>query len=192
MTARPLENADALNVVVLGTTTSPGKVTITGHDRKENWDTQKAKGNVGATNKLNGADPGDFTCSFYLAGDGYGTDFAQSNDFDDWETFQKLVDSLTSGPKPIALPIYHPALARQKFTEVSKGMVGGMTYDGLGGATVVVQFKEYKPAKPKPVAAATGKPRGGSRGGNSAILADDPNAAAKRQLAALVEEANKP
>jgi hypothetical protein len=184
MTARPLENADALNVIVLGTTTSPGKVTITGHDRTENWDVQKAEGNVGATTKLKGADPGDFTCSFYLAGDGYGSDFEESNDFDQWETFQKLIDSLTSGSKPVALPIYHPALARQKFTEVTKAMVGGMTYDGLGGATVVVKFIEYRPPKPKPVVAATGKP--------GATEAPDPNAAAKLELGELVSQANQP
>lgn len=195
MTARPLENADALNVIVLGTVTSPGVVTISGHDRNENWDKQKAKGSAGATNKLNGADPAEFTCSFYLAGDGYGSEFEKSNDFDQWEEFQKLIDSLTSGPQALALSIYHPALARQKISEVSKSSVGGMTYDKLGGATVVVKFIEFKPAKPKPVVAATGKPgvsRGGSRGGHSSILAEDPNAAAKRELAALVAEANKP
>ncbi len=193
MTARPFENAEALFAIVLGTTRSPGKVTITGHDRPKNWQNEKAKGTTGSSSTLNGDDITPFQCSFYLAGDGTGTDFEQSNDFDNWEKFQKLIESTTNGTKPIALPIFHPALARQRITEVVNAGVGGMTYDDMGGCTVVVKFQEYKPPKPKkPAKPTAGKTRGGSRGGNSSILAEDPNAAAKRQLAALVEEAKRP
>lgn len=97
---------------------------------------------------------------------------------------------MVNGPSAIALPIYHPDLARQKITEASIESIGGLVYDGKGGATVVVKFIEYRPPKPKPVAKAQAK--GGSRGGNSAVLANDPNAAAKQQLADLVAEAKKP
>lgn len=189
----PYDNQDALNVLVYGTKTSPGVVTLSGHDRDKNWDTQKAKGNAGATDVLNGDDPGEFTASFYLAGDGENTDFEDSDDFERWDDFQKLIESTTNGPKPFALPIYHPDLARQKFTEVSNGGVAGLVHDGKGGATVKVKFKEYKPAKPKAVVKATGKPAGAPTGVPfGPPPPPDPNQAAKDELAQLLKTAQTP
>jgi hypothetical protein len=183
----PLERGDDLDFIVLGITPSPGKVVLSGHDRWKNWDIQKAKGTTGATSKLNGDDVGTFTATFFLAEDDLSAP-ADENDFDRWEEFQRLIESMTAGPTPVALPIYHPDLARNKFTEVSSGGVGGMVYDGKGGASVVVKFVEYKPPKPKPAAGAKAKP-GGTAG---AQTKPDPNAAAKAELAALVAEAKKP
>lgn len=182
----PYEQSEDLDFIVLGLTPSPGRVTLSGHDRWKNWDEQKAKGTVGASNKLNGDDLGKFTATFYLAHDNL--DDNETNDFELWEEFQRLIESMTNGPHPIALPIYHPDLARNKFTDVSSGGIGGLVHDGKGGATVVVKFVEYKPAKPKPAAGATAKP--GATSGPKAK--PDPNAAAKAQLAALVAEAKKP
>ncbi len=184
MTARPFENADVLYRILLDTTWSPGKATITGHDRAKNWQNSEAHGTAGASSTLHGDPIGVFQILFELAGDGYDTDFFASNDFDDWENFQKLIESTTSGPKPIALPIFHPALARQKITEVVNAGVGGMVYDDKGGASVVVKFQEYKPLKAKPPVPVTA--------GTAGATAVDPNAAAKAQLASLVAEAQKP
>lgn len=179
----PYEISDLLSVIVLGTLTSPGTVVLSGHDRVDNWDVQQAKGATGATTKLNGAPPAEFTATFTLAGDG-GDD---SDDFERWEVFQRLCESTTNGVKPIALPIYHPDLARQRITKVSKASVGGMIHDGKGGSTVVVKFIEYKPAKPKPVVKAQAKP-----GAGDAPAKADPNAAAKAELARLVAQAKQP
>jgi len=183
---KPTDDEEKYNTLVFGSMRSPGVVTLSGHDRMKNWDVAKAKGTTGASNKLNGDDIVSFKASFYLVDDGAD----EVSQFDRWEQFEKLVKSTTDGAKPFTLPIYHPDLARNLFTEVSNGGVSGRVHDGKGGETVVVTFTEYKPPKPKPAAKAT--PKGGSRGGNSGILADDPNAARKRELAALVEEARKP
>lgn len=183
----PYEQGDDLDFIVLGFTPSPGRVVLSGHDRWENWDIQKAKGQTGATSKLNGRDVGAFTATFYLAHDDLND--SETNDFDRWEEFQRLIESMTAGPTPIALPIYHPDLARNKFTEVSSGGVGGLVHDGKGGATVAVKFVEYKPAKPKPAAGAKAKPGASPTG---APKKPDPNAAAKAELAALIAEAKKP
>lgn len=185
----PADYPELYTSILLGGTYSPGTVKITGHDRPKKWDVQSAKGQQGASDKLNGDDPGTFTCAFYLAGDHSEAD-GELDDFDRWDSFQKLIESTTNGPKPTALSIYHPDLLRQGFTEVSNGGVSGLIHDGLGGATVTVKFIEYKPAKPKPVVGATA--RGGSRGGSSVILAPDPNAAAKAELAGLVTQAQQP
>src|SRR5690606_22508548 len=90
-----------------------------------------------------------------------------------------------------ALPIYHPDLARNHFTEVSVASIGGMIHDGVGGAIVIVDFIEYKPPKPKPVVKAAAKP-GASSAAPIGPPKPDPNAAAKAELAALLEEARRP
>jgi hypothetical protein len=180
---------DPLDYIVLGTKASPGTVKLSRHDRTKAWDVKAAKGQTGASSSLNGDPVGDFDAEFYLADD---EDFAQ------WEDFQRLVESTTNGPKPIALPIYHPDLARNHFTEVSNGGVGGVIHDGKGGRTVKVKFQEYKPPKPKPAAKAKAKPSsrvaagGGGEFGPPPPPKPDPNADAKRELAALLEEARKP
>lgn len=184
------------STIVLGTTRSPGVVTLSGHDRIKNWDIQKAKGQTGASSALNGDDVGQFQGSFYLADD---------EDFARWEDFQRLVESLTGGPTPIALSIYHPDLARNHFTEVTNGGVGGVTYDGRGGRTVVVKFLEYKPPRPKPTAKASAKASarsasaagsstsgGGGQFGPPPPPKPDPNEDAKRELAELLDEARAP
>jgi hypothetical protein len=182
----PYEIGALLRVLVIGTLTTPGSVVLSGHDRNEDWDVQAAKGSTGASSKLNGKPIARFSATFSLAGDGED----EVDDFEQWETCQRLLESTVNGPTPTALPIYHPDLARQRITEASVESIGGLVYDGKGGATVTVKFIEYRPPKKKPVAKAQAK--GGSRGGNSAVLADDPNAAAKRELAGLVAEAKRP
>lgn len=178
----PYEQGDTLDYVVLGTQRSPGRVTLTGHDRDQNWDIQAAKGSTGASSTLNGAPVGQFQASFYLA---------DAEDFSRWEPFQRLIESTTNGPAPTALPIYHPDLARNRYTEVSNGGISGMVHDGRGGATVIVKFLEYKPPRPKPAAKASAK-ASGARTGVTTVSAPDPNAAAKEELRRLVEEARTP
>ena len=133
---------------------------------------------------------GQFTATFYLAE--FGPNGAPTNDFENWEDFQRLIESMTNGPTPIALPIYHPDLARNKFAEVSSGGVGGLVHDGNGGATVTVKFIEYKPPKPKPAAVAKAKPGGGKAAAPGKPAKPDPNAAAKAELAQLTALARQP
>lgn len=175
----PYTNAEAYDKLVLGTIPSPGVVTISGHDDTTPWKINSAKGTTGASMTRNGQDPRTFDASFLLVTDA---------DFDDWESFQAVVDSLSAAPKPFALAVYHPDLARQRFTEVTKAMVGGMVHDGRGGATVKVKFIEYKPPKKRPAASPNAKP--GAVSGPTAT--PDPNAAAKAELAGLLAQANGP
>jgi hypothetical protein len=190
MSDLPYEIGDALDYIVLGTDgqRSPGVVELSGHDRVDKWDNQSAKGTAGSSSKLNGADIGSFTAKFKLRDDRI--DPEGGNDFTRWDVFQRLIDSTVSGPTPVALPIYHPDLARNKYTEVVRASMGGMVHDGTGGATVTVKFQEYKPPKPKPAVKAKAKPS--APGANEKGKAPDPNAAAKAELASLLAEAKKP
>ena len=187
MSQRPYDRDYSLNAIVLGATRSPGQVTLSGHDRVKAWDNQAAKGSTGATSKLNGDPIGTFKASFYLVDDSADPD-ADVNDFDAWETFQRLIESTTKGPKPKALPIYHPDLLRNGFFDVVEAGISGLVHDGKGGATVVVTFQEYKPPKPKKVVSATG----GTAKKPGTTAAPDPNAARKAELDRLVAEAKKP
>lgn len=179
---------DPRDYIVLGIAESPGVVTLSGHDRVKAWDIQAAKGQTGASSKLNGDPIGKFKASFYLA---------DAEDLERWERYQFLIEAMTNGPAPQALPIYHPDLARNHFTEVTNGGVGGLIHDGKGGATVVVDFLEYKPPKPKPSAKAKAKPggkvaSGGGEFGPPPPPKPDPNADAKRELAELLTQARTP
>lgn len=173
--------------IILGTDRSPGVVKLSGHDRDEKWDSQKGSGQEGSTDKLNGADPGEFTATFYLAADSDGDD--GHNDFTRWDMFQDTIESTVRGPTPKALPVYHPDLARNGFTHVVKKSIGGFVWDDRGGATVVVVFKEYRPPKPKPAAKA--KPTT-SANTPAKPAKPDPNAKAKAKLAELTQKAKKP
>lgn len=189
----PYLTDDEHSVIVLGTMRSPGVVTLSGHDRPKDWDVQKAKGTTGASSNLNGDPIGQFQASFYLADDG--ADPGQPTDFDLWEDFQRVIESMTNGQTPAALPIYHPDLARNHITEVSNAGIMGMVHDGRGGATVVVKFIEYKPPKPKKSKKASAKPGSKAAQGNNTPFGPpppDPNAEAKAELASLLAEAKKP
>jgi hypothetical protein len=189
---RPYWYDDIYSVILLGTNgrPSPGVVTLSGHDRFEAWDIQEAKGTSGASTKLNGRPIGPFQATFYLADD---RQDGEPDQFDDWEEFKALIDSTVSGPTPKALPIYHPDLARNGFTEVVSGGVGAPIHDGRGGVSVTVKFLEYKPPKPKAVASAKGgSATPGVRQGVTTLSAPDPNAERKARLAALVAQAKEP
>lgn len=181
---RPYEQDAELSCIILGTVRSPGVVKLTGHRRTLDWDVKKAKGQNGATSTLNGQPLGEFEAEFQLADDG--ADPNGPTDFDLWEDFQRVIWSTVNGPKPKALPIYHPDLARNLYTEVVLRDMGEMIHDGKGGAIVKVKFGEHRPPKPKPPAKAQGAPTPGSPS------RPDPNAAAKQELSNLVEEAKKP
>lgn len=189
----PDEYEDELDFIVLGNDPSPGNVKLSGHDRYKDWDIQKAKGTTGASSNLNGDPIGQFTATFYLAK--FGPKGELSGDFENWDNFRRLIESMTSGPTPIALPIYHPDLAANGFTEVSSGGIGGAVHDGLGGVSYAVKFIEYKPSKPKPSSKAKAKPAGNPATAQAGIRPPsppDPNAKAKAELAALLAEARAP
>lgn len=174
------------SAILLGTARSPGVVTLSGHDRQKNWDVKAAKGQTGASSSLGGDPVGTFKASFYLASDNL--DEGEEDDFDRWDKFQFLLEAMNAGTAPAAVPIYHPDLARNNFTEVAVKSIGGMVHDGKGGATVVVEFIEYKPPKPKPASKAKAKPGTST----AAATKPDPNARAKAELAGLLAEARRP
>lgn len=172
MTPTPFSHPDLFDHIVLDGVRSPGVVTLDGHERKINWDVKDGSGQDGATSELKGAPLGAFTATFELVNDPN-----TGNQLEQWDAFQAVIERSTNASPPIALPIEHPDLLRNRFTAVTNGGIGGMKHDGLGGATVVVKFQEHRPPKPK--------------GGSAKSKAKDPNQDAKDELDKILEEAKK-
>lgn len=169
--------------IMLGTAVSPGVVTLSGHDREQNWDIQAAKGSTGASTKLNGKPIGQFTATFFLA---------DTDDLAAWAEFKRVSESTINGPTPVALPVYHPDLAANGFTEVVQASMGGMQRDERGGSTVSVKYIEYAPPKPKRAARATSRASAPGGAGGATAEAPDPLAAQRRELAELTAIARQP
>lgn len=179
----PYDDEELFLKMQVGDRMSPGVVTLSGHDRERNWDVKASKGSDGGTSSLNGAPVGGFTATFYLV-----RDYRDGVDeFEEWDQFQAYLDSLTDGNKPKVVTVYHPDLARQKFTEVSIKKIYGIVYDSTGGGTAKVDFIEYRPPKPKKVKSPKDYPSDPAK-----AKPPDPNAAAKAELASLLEEAKRP
>jgi len=172
----PIDNPELYDSIVLAGVPSPGRVTLSGHDRKVNWDVKAGPSLSGATTTIKDIPPIEFTATFYLV-----KDVAQGiDDLALWPEFKALIDSSVDGSKPKALEIYHPDLAVNGITSVCKASVGGVVHDGKGGQTVVVRFQEYRPPKPK-----GGSPSGAK---TKPTKKTDPDQAALDQLAALTKQ----
>ena len=166
-----VDNEDLYNVIVLNGKPSPGVVTLSGHDRKTEWDVQNAPFQMGARVRFKARPPIEFTATFYLL-----KDIAQGvDDFAAWDAFVPTIHASISNPRaPAALTIYHPDLAANGIKSVVEAKTGGFVYDGRGGAHVTVTFQEYVPPR-KMEGAPTPTPP------------NDPNAAMKAQLSALTQ-----
>lgn len=170
----PIDDAELYNYVVLGGMRSPGVVTLSGHDRKIDWDIKAATGQAGATMTRKGNSPIEFTASFYLVRDvGLGVD-----DIFEWSDFADKIRSTIAGKTPKALDIYHPDLAANGVKSVVMKALSGAKYDRKGGVTYDVQLIEYFPPKP-----ARGAPK---KVGNT--KKPDPDAAALAELASLTAQ----
>jgi len=174
-TPNPIDNGELYDSIILGGEISPGRVTLSGHDRKATWDVKKGPGLSGATTTLKEIPPIEFTATFYLVRD----DAQGIDQLSEWPLFLKVIDSTISGPKPKAVDIYHPDLASQNppITSVCKAGIAGVVHDGKGGQTVAVKFQEYRAPKKA----------GGTPAGSKAKTVD-PEAAALAEIAKLTEK----
>lgn len=177
MATNPVIHPDLYSAILLGNMFSPGTVTLSGHERAQRWEKQTPDGATGFFTVHKGDAARGFTAEFFLA------DLAQ---VEAWDEFQKVCESTVSGPKPRPLAAYHPDLVRNRIGDVVLESIGGFIHDGKGGARVTVKFLEYRPPKPKPAS------RPAPSNGKAPANRNDPNAQAKAELAALLEQAKAP
>lgn len=177
----PIDDPELFEAVMLGGKRSPGKVTLSGHNRKVTWDVKTGNGQSGASTTLKDIPPIEFTASFFLVRD----DAEGIDDISDWPDFQAVIEATVNGSTPQAVDIYHPDLARQvpPIKSVCKAEVGGVVHDETGGQTIAVKFQEYRPAVAK-----GGSPNGSSSKGGKSAGEADPNADVKAQLNNLTNQ----
>lgn len=171
----PLDHESVYDSIVLAGKRSPGRVTLSGHDRSFAWDVKRVPGVKGASTSFNGDDPTEFTATFQLVRD----DAMGIDDLEEWPAFLGLIRSAIAGTKPKALDIYHPDLVANHISSVVPKKIGGVVHDGQGGQTVAITFLEYRPPKPAggSVNATKTKPKG-----------QDPDAARLAELDRLTKE----
>jgi hypothetical protein len=181
-----IDNEVWYNTIMIGDSTrSPGIVRITGHDRKIDWDKKPANGTQGATSTLKGIPLGGFQAEFTLS---------TPEEQEAWPAFQRLLESSYNGPAPKALPIYHPDLAENRYTDVVVENIGGQRDDGLGGKLVAVVFGEHRPPQPKPAKKAEPNDSDLPLLINKVhpVPKPGPNQTAKDELAGLLDQARAP
>jgi hypothetical protein len=139
-------NVDAWSKLVVAGMVSPGVVSLTGHERAIGWDEKSPKGTTGGTSSRTGEPLGKFVATFYLVDE---VDVTGRSDFDEWDDFQRLLESSICFEEPVALEVYHPDLARNFFSAVVLRKMGAMQPDGKGGATIAVELGEHRPEAPK-------------------------------------------
>jgi hypothetical protein len=174
----PVDHSELYDAIILGDRISPGTVVITGHDRKDKWTIASAAKQRGATTDLNGDDPIEFNCRFFLATIGQ---------LEEWPEFRKVIDATVNGNggKPAPQDIYHPDLEENGIRSVCRAMIGGRENDGKGGSYFNVKFIEYRPKKASG-GTAKGSSQSTKRPGQE--KAADPNAAAQEELERLLRQ----
>lgn len=186
----PVMNPELFDKYRLAGTLSPGVVTFQGLVRKDKWDVKEAEGQDGASTTRKGRVPMQFKASHYLVYD----PTENVDEYAEWDDFVALLKRSTSEEEAQALEFYHPDAAQLECGAVVVEEIGGLQHDGMGGATVVVGYLEYRPPKPKETSTPSGAKAGGTdpSRGNYDSTEVDPNQKAKDELAELLEEAKKP
>jgi hypothetical protein len=182
----PVDNPEAYNSILLAGERSPGFVVLSGHERVQKWDVKESKKNSGASTTHQGEAVGTFTATFTLVRDA----ISGIDEITEWESYQTLIESTVKGSEKKALTVYHPDLARNGFTSVVLGKMGGMTHDKGGGATIAVLFQEYFPPKANK---GTGTPSGSKSksGKDGAEDPNDPLVKARKELENVINEGKK-
>ncbi|HEY3499765.1 MAG TPA: hypothetical protein VGK73_33970 [Polyangiaceae bacterium] len=176
MPTSPHTHPELYRSLLLDGQPSPGVVTLSNCERQHGWEKQSPKGQAGEFTVNKGPKNSAVVASFYLVDD---------TDVGGWDSYAAMLSSTVDGPKPKAMSAYHPDLARNKITDLVVESIGILQHDGKGGAHVTVKFLEFRPPKPKPASKAAAAPPAKAK-------RPDPNAAAKRELAALLEQAKVP
>lgn len=152
----PADGGETWDKIYLAKTLSPGVVRLSGPGLVIGWDIQSASGTSGGVTTRINAPIKEFDAEFYLTDE---EDILGRSDFDEWDSFQKLLESSVAKKTRLttilgvgtwaaqALDVVHPDLARVQITAVTLKSIGMFVSDNKGGGKIVVKFLEYKPPK---------------------------------------------
>ena len=143
-TLDPISAPSSWDVVILGTTPSPGFCKVKGFKRVHEFDIKKGKGTVGATVTFTQKPPVEGEITFYLWDNGsMGTGH---NHFVEWEAFRPLLKYDPTKKTVQAIDLFYPSLADIDVSSVVTTNIGGIEPDGDNGMySITVAFLEYFP-----------------------------------------------
>ncbi len=151
------------------TLTIPGQCTITKHKRKIGCDKPGASGQNGGQQSRKGQPLIPFRSTFFLSDEPWPEDAADApegvvvDDFYQWDAAEVLLALAYDSDPPVALTVVHPDLSRQGVVSATVGAIGEMTDRKDGGASVYVEWNQFRPPTP------TGGGGSGSGGGGAGI-----------------------
>lgn len=179
----PFTSPQAWDVIVIGQITSPGVCTLSGFERKSDWDQKKGKGSLGATLTYTGRPAAKGSITFQLwTEDHYAA----------WSTFRPLLKYDPTRATITAVDIYHPSLADVEIKSVVVESIGRADHKGGGMYEIVVEMIEFFPP---PKASAIGTPSGSTSAqkGTTPGKSTDPIADAQQaEIAKLLTQAQAP
>lgn len=158
MGVNPVDTFKLYDCIVLAGKRSPGVCKLNAPKRSLGWDKQKAKGDDGASVVNNGAELCEFQATLTLWKD------PDRDEYAGWDAWKPILDTQVKDTDKKALDIYHPQLVAIGVTGVVVKSYTAPQPDGKGGATVHIDFIEFKPKKKK---TGDGKPLGATD--NSAL-----------------------
>ncbi len=149
----PIDNPGAYDALRIAGKRTPGQLKWTSPPKvDEGWEKKEAKGSKGGETICNGRKICEFAVELYLWRDTIRDEFAA------WEAFKPVLAKTTKdGAAQQALDIYSPVLEEAGISAVVLKNVPCAIPDGKGGATVLLEFMEYRPAKKN---SGSGKPKG--------------------------------
>lgn len=178
----PHEQPELYNHILIGGQKSPGVCKLSGFKRAVDWDRKQGGGQDGESTSRKGKVAANGTVTVYLA-DEQGTLSEQ----DEWQAYAAFLQHAQDSG--IAYDVYHPDLATLKIHSCIVQDVALVEHDGKGGAFASFGLLEYRPPKKKPVSKPKSKTSGSKPGEPKKA---DPNADAKKELEALLKQAQAP
>ncbi len=185
MAVNPMDFPQSWDVIIIGSTDSPGIVEVTGFKRGNEWDIKKGKGTVGATLTYTSAPPAQGSFKFTLW---------KKEHFDEWENFRKLLKYDPTKKSVQAVDVYYPSLADIDVFSIVIENIGAIEHEGKGKYGITVDAIEYKPVPKK---SATSSPTGSQstpkdKKNTPGDVADPVADAQQKEIAELLKKASEP
>lgn len=179
----PILYPEEWDKIWIGQVRSPGVCEVKGFNRSYKWDSKDGKGSQGATSTYTGRPAATGTVKFQLW---------EESHFDEWQSFQNLLEFDPTKKTVAAITLYHPTPSNNNIHAVVTEDIGDLTHVGEGLYEITVAFREYAPP-PKKNASSTPKGAKATPGGTTPGAPPDPVAdAQQKQIADLLAQAGKP
>lgn len=186
----PHDNPELFDTHTLNGVRSPGTVTFSGLENRAKVDVKDGDGQDDGFVTHKGRKIRKFKATYHLVRD----HVADVDQFAEWDAFLPILKAAQEGDE--AAEFFHPDTAELEIGAVTVEAIGGKKRDAKGGATVVVDYIDYRPARAKPVTSPSGARTSPSRGtydsSGTSGPSVDPNEQARNNLDALLEEARRP